>query len=266
MTGDARAWKSPANATTVSYRCPCVSSADYPAVGRQTRCAARAGGVAARTTIAGVWLPGVLRSRGSGLGTRGSERGLGARSSVKHPGAESTRPEPRTPSPDRSVTRRSGHPLRIQLGPAVLHEQAACVRARRFAEVDIGGENRVLHRRGACDDPPVGRADEGFSGERQAVFSAHAVAQCDEVAVLKGRHLHLSLVETFRPLTEGTGLRHDDQVRSAKRERTHVFGIVTVVADRDADVACLRPVDGGTLIAGRVVTLFVKAWIVGDVD
>ena len=80
------------------------------------------------------------------------------------------------------------------------------------------------------------------------------------------RHLDFRFIQTVWPLAHRAGLRDDDEVGTAKGERTHVLGIVAVVADRDADVPGLCPVHGRTRIARRVVALLVEAGIVGDVN
>ena len=83
--------------------------------------------------------------------------------------------------------------------------------------------------------------------------------------MLEGSDLHLSFVKAFRPLVERACLGDDHQIGAAKRERSHVLGIVTVVADRHADGAGLRAIHRRTGVAGRVIALLVEARIVGDV-
>ena len=65
------------------------------------------------------------------------------------------------------------------------------------------------------DHAAVGRADERFAGEGDAVFRADAIAERDEVAVLKCGDLHLGFVQAVGPLADRPGLRHDDQVGAA---------------------------------------------------
>ena len=146
-----------------------------------------------------------------------------------------------------------------------MNRRRACERGTAV-EVDLRHEQRLLHPGRARHHGAVRGADERLAAERQALLAPDPVAQRDEISILERGDLHLSFVQALGPLVERTRLRHDDQLGASDRERAHVFGVVTVVADSDADGACLRPVDRGAGIPRRVVALLVEAWIVGDVD
>ena len=112
----------------------------------------------------------------------------------------------------------------------------------------------------------VGAAREGFTREGQQIFLADAIAQRDEVSVLKRCHAHLGLVQTLGPLAHRPGLGDDHKVGASDRERAHVLRIVPVVADGHADSAGARVVDRRARVARRVVALLVEARVFGDVD
>ena len=84
---------------------------------------------------------------------------------------------------------------------------------------------------------PSGIADERFAAEVEPILGTDTVAERHVVAVLERGDPHLAFIQAVGPLAGRARLRHDDEIGAAERQRPHVFGKVTVVADRHADAA-----------------------------
>ena len=140
------------------------------------------------------------------------------------------------------------------------------MRGRHGLEVEVGEQDFLGALSGPGHHSPVGRADKALPRERQPVLWPHAVDERREVAILKGRHLELRFVESVRPLAHCACLGYHNDLGTGDRERTHGFGVVSVVANRDANFACGGVVHRQATISGCVVTLLVKRLVVGDVD
>ena len=140
------------------------------------------------------------------------------------------------------------------------------MRALRRGQVDVGDQDLFRPAAGALEHRPVRAADERLAGEFQRRILANPVTQCREIAVLKCRHTHLGFVQPFRPFADRPCLWNDDEIGPADRQRPHVLREMPIVADRDADAAGPRLVDGSARVARRVVLLLVEAFIVRDVD
>src|SRR5262245_12395636 len=94
-----------------------------------------------------------------------------------------------------------------------------------------------------CDDDPRRSTDERFADKGQRAVSTDAVAQRDEIAVLKCCDPHLSLIQPLRPYADSTRLRYQHEVRAGQGQGAHVVGEMTIVADGHTDPADFSAVD-----------------------
>jgi len=94
---------------------------------------------------------------------------------------------------------------------------------------------------------------------------AAAVGASDEEVMAHRIHGKLHVPHAVRLGTKGDR-RREDQLRTLLRQASHRAREVTVVADRHADRARLGLEDGRALVPGRLVALFVKAGVLGNVD
>src|SRR3954463_9088634 len=90
---------------------------------------------------------------------------------------------------------RCAKPPRIQLRPPVLHEQTIGVRRWNLTKIQIRDEDRLLQTRRSRQHDTIGTRYERLAGKRQALFGADAVAQRNEVAILKSGDAHLRFVQ-----------------------------------------------------------------------
>ena len=157
-------------------------------------------------------------------------------------------------------------PLAVQLGPAVLEEEAVRRRQGDALPVEFAEQRFLGPRTGPGDDPALGIADEGLSGELESLLLAHAITEGGEVSVLKGGHPHLRLEEPFRPLSHLAGLGHHHHLGAGQRQGAHVFGVMPVVADCHTHLAAGGLEDRGAQIAEGVIAALVEAVVVRNVD